>query len=104
MRIWEFWWRTLVFSTQYNPPVFVELVMLLLTMALLLIWGFFPDWPYLVLSSSLAIGAAGSMWVRESIIPSPHRFVVLANRILPILLVIYSVYLIIMLCDFLNVS
>lgn len=97
MRIWQLWWRTLVFSTQYNPPVFVELVMLLLTMALLLIWGFTPHWPFLVLSSSLAIGAAGSMWVRESIVPSPHPFVVYANRILPLLLIFYSLYLITML-------
>ncbi len=97
MRIWQFWWRTLVFSTQYNPPVFVEQVMVLLTMALLLIWGFTPHWPYLVLSSSLAIGAAGSMWVRESIVPSSHAFVVFANRILPIMLLLYSLCLISML-------
>lgn len=89
MRFWQFWWRTLIFSTQYNPPEFVELTMTSLTMALLVSWEFTRAWPYLALSSSFALGAAVSMWVRELIIPSPYPRVV---QVLAILLVIYSLY------------
>lgn len=87
MRLWNFWWRSLVFSTQYNPPEFVELMMTSLTMALLVSWEFTHAWAYLVLSSSLSLGAAVSMWVREIIIPSPHPRVV---KILAVLLLVYS--------------
>ena len=89
MRLWQFWWRSLVLSTQYNPPEFVELMMTSLTMALLMSWEFTRQWPYLVLSSSFAIGAATSMWVRELILPSQHSTVV---KVLAILLLIYSLY------------
>jgi hypothetical protein len=89
MRLWQFWWRTLVLSTQYNPPEFVELMMTSLTMALLVSWEYTHQWPYLVLSSSFAIGAAISMWVREMIVPSHHPRVVL---MLAVMLLIYSLY------------
>ncbi|MGQ4646482.1 hypothetical protein [Lyngbya aestuarii] len=77
MRIWHFWWRTVIFSTQYNPPEFVEHFMVLWTLALGLWWGFFDSWPHLVLSASFAIGAAISMGVREMIAPSPRPRAVL---------------------------
>jgi hypothetical protein len=89
MRYWQFWWRSLLLSSQYNPPEFVELVMTTLTMALLLSWAVTQQWPYLVLSSSYAMGAATSMWVREAITPSPHPRVL---QILAVLLLIYSLY------------
>ncbi|HEY9668305.1 MAG TPA: hypothetical protein V6C91_15955 [Coleofasciculaceae cyanobacterium] len=89
MRLWQFWWRTLILSTQYNPPEFVELLMTSLTMALLVSWGFTHAWPYLALSSSLAIGAAVSMWVREIIRPSPHSYVL---KLLGFLLLLYGFY------------
>lgn len=60
-----------------------------LTMALLVSWKFTQQWPYLVLSSSFAIGAAVSMWVREAIVPSAHPRLV---QLLAILLLIYSFY------------
>ena len=50
---------------------------------------FTPDWPYLVLSASLAIGAAVSMWVRELMVPSPHSCVF---KLLGVSLLIYSLY------------
>ncbi|HEY9740338.1 MAG TPA: hypothetical protein V6C90_07595 [Coleofasciculaceae cyanobacterium] len=87
MRLWQLWWRALVFSTQYNPPEFVELIMVGLAIGLLGRWRFTPDWPYLVLSSSFAIGAAISMWIREQIVPSPHPRV---GQMLAFLLIIYS--------------
>lgn len=48
---------------------------------------FTPEWPYLVLSASLAIGAAASIWVRELMIPSPHSGVF---KLIGISLLIYS--------------
>jgi hypothetical protein len=87
MRPIQFWWRTLVFSSQYNPPWFVELLMTGLAIGLLMSWEITKDWPYLLLSSSYAIGAAMSMWVRETLMPSPHLRVM---QILAILLLIYS--------------
>lgn len=60
-----------------------------LTMVLLVGWEFSHAWPYLVLSSSFAVGAAVSMWIRESIFPSPHPRVL---QVLAVLLLIYSVY------------
>jgi len=60
-----------------------------LTMALLVSWEFSHAWPYLVLSSSFAMGAAVSMVVREMIVPSPHPRIVQG---LAILLLIYSLY------------
>ncbi|NEP30621.1 MULTISPECIES: hypothetical protein [unclassified Moorena] len=89
MRLWQFWWRTLVLSTQYNPPEFVELMMTSLAMALLATWGYTSDWPYLVLSSSFAMGAAVSMWVRGTTMPSSNSRMV---QVMAILLIIYSFY------------
>ncbi len=74
MRFWQLWWRTLVFSTQYNPPEFVEHLMMIFAMVLGVKWGFTDKWPYLVLSSSFATGAAISIWVRERLIPSPRTY------------------------------
>lgn len=89
MRLWQFWWRTLVLSTQYNPPEFVELMMTSLAMALLATWGYTSDWPYLVLSSSFAMGAAVSMWVRGTTMPSSNSRMV---QVMAILLLLYSFY------------
>lgn len=51
-------------------------------------WYFTPEWPYLVLSSSFVIGAAISMWVRELLMPSTRKPVVVASTIV---LLAYSV-------------
>ncbi|NES19944.1 MAG: hypothetical protein F6K41_13665 [Symploca sp. SIO3E6] len=84
MRPWQFWWRSLVFARQYNPPEFVEHLMLLCTMTLGVRWilgmiGMLTlNWPYQVLSASFAIGSAVSMGIREMIIPSPRPRIVVA--------------------------
>lgn len=97
MRLWHFWWRTI--STQYNPPESIEHLMVLLTIALFLRWGFEHEWQYLLLSSSLALGAGASIWVREMILPS-HR-----SRLLMLLLVsgllLYSFFAGVSLVDYL---
>ncbi len=70
MRLWQFWWQSLVLSSQQNPPRFVEAMMLVLAIALLLvlllIWRSTDQWPYLVLSLSYGIGASVSILVRET--------------------------------------
>lgn len=90
MRIWNFWWRTFLFASQYNPPRFIEVVMLTLAMALIGIWGFKEDWPYLVLALSYTIGAAVSILVREAITPSPQPRVAQAIAVLMLIISFYG--------------
>ena len=89
MRPWRFWLNTLILSSQYNPPRFVELLMLLLAITLLGIWTVTPNWPYLVLSLSFVIGASISILVREAIAPSPQMR---ATQVTAVLLLIVSIY------------
>ena len=89
MRTWRFWLNTLILSSQYNPPRFVELLMLLLALTLLGIWSITPNWPYLVLSLSFVIGASISILVREAIAPSPQMR---ATQVTAVLLLIVSIY------------
>ncbi len=70
MRLWHFWLNTLVLAGQYNPPRFVELLMLTLAIAMLGIATILPDRPYLVLGLSLVVGASISILVREAIAPT----------------------------------
>ncbi|MFM6106174.1 MAG: hypothetical protein ACKPE3_10355 [Sphaerospermopsis kisseleviana] len=67
MRLWNFWVNTLILSSQYNPPRFIELLMLLLAIAMLIISKIIPDTPYLVLGLSFVLGASISILVRETI-------------------------------------
>jgi len=65
MRFWHFWLNSFILASQFNPPRFVELLMLMLAIATIL-----PDRPYLVLGLSLVVGASISILVREAIAPS----------------------------------
>ncbi|MBK4731818.1 hypothetical protein JJD41_18370 [Oxynema sp. CENA135] len=85
MRRWQSWWETLLESSQNNPPVFIELLMLSLAIALLGSWGMTEKWPYLVLSLSYAIGAALSSLVREAIAPSAQAKLTQATAVLLLL-------------------
>ncbi len=67
MRFCRFWFQTFVISSQYNPPRFVELLMLMLAIAMLAIATVIPDRPFLVLGLSLVVGASISILVREAI-------------------------------------
>ncbi len=89
MTMWRFWLNTLVLSSQYNPPRFVELLMLLLAILLLGIWQITPYWPYLALSLSYVVGASLSILVREAITPSPQPR---ATQVTALLLLIVSIY------------
>jgi hypothetical protein len=73
MRIWRFWWQTLLVSAQHNPPQFIALIMLALAAILSLVWTFEQQWPYLILGMGYALGAAALIWVRELISPYPQR-------------------------------
>ena len=42
MRFWRFWLNTFVLYSQYNPPQFVELLMLMVALAMLAISTFIP--------------------------------------------------------------
>ncbi len=70
---WQFWWNTLLASSQYNPPRFVELMMLILAMTMLGLWGITDKWPYLGLSLSYVVGSSTSILVGETIAPSIHH-------------------------------
>lgn len=92
MRLWRSWWQTLVLSTQYNPPQFIEVIMLLLAMALLGFWSVTGDLPYLVLCLSYVLGSSISMLVREAIIPSTDFHI---TQVLSVLLLYISVIILI---------
>jgi hypothetical protein len=90
MRLWQFWSRTLLLTIQYNPPEFIEHLMILGTLILGMRWIFTDNWPYLLLSSNFAFGAAISMWVRETIAPSHRPRIVMVFSVA--MLLIYSAY------------
>jgi hypothetical protein len=90
MRSLRAWWQMFLFSTQYNPPQFVEVVMLLLGTFLLLIWSLTNQWPYLVLSLSYVAGSSTSMLIREALIPSPHLQLTQAMAVVLLILSVYT--------------
>jgi hypothetical protein len=89
MRIWHFWSNSLIFLTQYNPPQFVELLMLLLAVILLGIWSITPNWAYEVLAWSYVAGVSASMWVRSLLVPS---YQTRTTQVTAVLLLIISIY------------
>ncbi|QSJ14361.1 hypothetical protein JYQ62_20810 [Nostoc sp. UHCC 0702] len=90
MRYWNFWLNSFVLASQYNPPRFVELLMLMLAIAMLTIATISPgDRPYLVLGLSLVVGASISILVREAIAPSPQTRV---TQLTALLLLFISFY------------
>ncbi|WP_445634919.1 GDT1 family protein [Nostoc sp. DSM 114161] len=89
MRSWYFWFNSLILSSQYNPPRFVELLMLFLAIAMLAIASVLPERPYLILGLSLVVGASISILVREAIAPSPQTRI---TQITALLLLIISLF------------
>jgi hypothetical protein len=90
MRFWHFWLNSFILASQYNPPRFVELVMLMLAIAMLAIAMIVPDTPYIVLGLSLVVGAAISILVREAIAPSPQTRLTQLTAILLLLISFYG--------------
>ncbi|MBD2520833.1 hypothetical protein H6G93_39090 [Nostoc sp. FACHB-973] len=89
MRFWYFWFNSFILSSQYNPPRFVELLMLFLAIAMLAIATILPERPYLILGLSLVVGASISILVREAIAPSPQTRI---TQVTALLLLIISLY------------
>lgn len=89
MRAWHFWLNTFVLASQYNPPRFIELLMLMLAIAMLGVSTFVPETPYIVLGLSLVVGASISILVREAIAPSHQRRV---TQFTALLLLVISLY------------
>ncbi|YAF95616.1 MAG: hypothetical protein AB3A66_24230 [Nodularia sp. CChRGM 3473] len=89
MRLWNFWLNSFILASQYNPPRFVELLMLTLAIAMLIVATILPDRPYLVLGLSLVVGASISIIVREAIAPSPQTKI---TQLTALLLLLISVY------------
>ncbi len=89
MRIWRLWIDTLIFSTQYNPPWFIEILMLFLSLILFTSWLITQQNPYLVLGLSFILGCSISMLIREAIAPSPQTRI---TQVLALLLLIISLY------------
>ncbi|MBW4613985.1 MAG: hypothetical protein KME21_12055 [Desmonostoc vinosum HA7617-LM4] len=90
MRFWQFWFNTCILSSQYNPPRFIELLMLVLAIAMLAIASFLPDRPYLILGLSLVVGASISILVREAIAPSPQTRITQFTALLLLLISLYG--------------
>ncbi|AFY58087.1 hypothetical protein Riv7116_5721 [Rivularia sp. PCC 7116] len=83
------WIHTLILASQYNPPRFVELIMLGMALIMLTISTFIADLPYLVLGLSFVVGASASILVREAIAPTPQSRV---TKITALLLLVVSIY------------
>ncbi|MDZ8183942.1 MAG: hypothetical protein RMX96_03635 [Nostoc sp. ChiSLP02] len=90
MRFWYFWFNTLILSSQYNPPRFVELLMLFLAIAMLGIATILPERPYLILGLSLVVGASISILVREAIAPSPQTRITQATALILLFISLYG--------------
>ncbi|MBW4644003.1 MAG: hypothetical protein KME23_13625 [Goleter apudmare HA4340-LM2] len=89
MRVWHFWLNSFILASQYNPPRFVELLMLTVAIAMLAIGTILPDRPYLVLGLSLVVGASISILVREAIAPSHQSRI---TKLTALLLLFISFY------------
>ncbi len=65
------WLNILIVSSQYDPPRFVEFVMVVCAIFALIASILFPqDQPYFLLCLSLVLGLSISILVREAIVPS----------------------------------
>ncbi|MBD2504239.1 hypothetical protein [Anabaena azotica] len=90
MRYWNSWLSSLILASQYNPPRFVELLMLVLAIAMLSIATILPDKPYMVLGLSLVVGSSISILVREAIAPSPEQKVARLTALLALFISLYG--------------
>ncbi len=90
MRSLRFWFHTFILASQYNPPRFIELLMLIVAIASVTVSILLPGQkPYMVLGLSLVFGSAISILVREAIVPSHQNRV---TQITALLLLITSLY------------
>ncbi|ADI64966.1 conserved hypothetical protein ['Nostoc azollae' 0708] len=72
MRLWNSYVNTLILSSQYNPPRFIELLVLTLAIAMLIIATLVPEEPYLVVGLSFVVGSSISILVQEAMSITDH--------------------------------
>jgi hypothetical protein len=72
MRLWNFYVNTLILSSQYDPPRFMELLILTLATAMLIIATLVPEEPYLVVGLSFVVGSSISILVQEAMSITDH--------------------------------
>ncbi len=89
MRFLQILWLGWIWAWRYNPAELMEQLMVLCAITTAIIWGFNDRWPFLILSSSFALGAAASMLMREAINPSGQAKLV---RLLGLILTLYSIH------------
>ncbi|GGA50045.1 hypothetical protein [Okeania sp. KiyG1] len=89
MRILQLWFENIRSGIQYNPPGFIELIMLVFAIILLLCWSVTDKWQYLVLCLSYVMGSSISILVREALTPSPQ---IQASQFTAVLLLILSTF------------
>ncbi len=91
MRSWRFWFNSLIFASQHNPPRAIELLMLVLAIAMLILSTFAPDSPpYIVLGLSFVVGASSSILIREELAPSHQKRITQFTALLLLLIGIYG--------------
>ncbi|MBD0390570.1 MAG: hypothetical protein ICV54_29755 [Nostoc sp. C3-bin3] len=90
MRYWNSWLNSFILASQYNPPRFVEFLMLLLAIAMLAIAAILPDKAYMVLGLSFVVGSSISILVREAIAPSPEQKVARLTAFLALFISLYG--------------
>jgi hypothetical protein len=90
MRYWNSWLNSFILASQYNPPRFVELLMLMLAIAMLSMATILPDKPYMVLGLSFVVGSSISILVREAIAPSPEQKVARLTALLALFISLYG--------------
>jgi hypothetical protein len=90
MRLWQIWSENLILATQYNPPRFIELVMLTLALILMGVWNVTAQWPYLVLCLSYVIGSSVSILVREALNRSSQFYLTQVTAVLLLIMSFYS--------------
>ncbi|MDJ0797468.1 MAG: hypothetical protein QNJ51_11660 [Calothrix sp. MO_167.B12] len=91
MRSWHFWFNSLMFASQQNPPRFVELLMLLLAIAMLVLSTLTPGRPaYIVLGLSFVVGASISILIREQLAPSHQKRITQFTALLLLIIGIYG--------------
>jgi hypothetical protein len=90
MQSLRFWFHTFILASQYNPPRFIELLMLIVATVSIAVSILFPtEKPYMVLGLSLVFGSAISILVREAIVPSSQNR---PTQVTALLLLITSLY------------
>ncbi len=84
--------RAVAIASRQDPPRFVELIMLSLSLLALLAWSVWENHTFLILCVSYILGSSTSILVRETIAPSPNAALVRGIVILSALIALFCLY------------